>query len=659
MNAGSEQMLPPWKAQLQALAREPDRHLRAALCQAILAQLPSPLALTALDACLAQDFQGLDRGLLWAGAAAYALQQGRYPVALEAEQKAQKTRYPLAAQAWINLARWENSRQISPPTWLQSDQAASMPDFWLQAWVHALLAAQHNSAATSLLEKSISRSQNPSLLKVQLLGGLYEQAGDYLKALTLYTPHTNQPEIALRQAEVLKNLGQTAEAAALLKSRLTLTRPESPESPESPDNREKGPALLLGARLHSQYLLCLTSLGDPHLAAEKALWANKYRPSDAPLAPLGPLPIARSTQSRLRLGYLAPDFGSHSIYPLITRLFAGHDRAQFEVYAYAGQTRSDTASKRLQASGVHWRDVHEQTPRQIAAGIQNDQIDILIDASGHTSLHLLPVFYYRAAPIQISGLCFNGSTGLPECDYQLTDAICSPAKTDTDLPLDLDQGEKPLRLSSWLFWFPPQEALPLSAPPHQGTVKLGCAHHPGRLSVEICRLWAQLLNKHPNTQLWLKHRCFASPDTQALFRQRFAQWGINPERLTFEGASGYLDYLAFYNQLSLALDPFPYHGGLTSAEALWMGVPLLNLQGPMQGGLSLLSQVGHPEWSAASAADFEAQAAELLQTPWGLEERKNLRRACEAAPFTQADLLLRELEQHLLSLAQMHLLPRL
>lgn len=650
-------MLPPWKAQLQALAREPDRHQRAALCQAILAQLPSPLALTALDACLAQDFQGLDRGLIWAGAAAYALQQGRYPVALEAEQKAQKTRYPLAAQAWINLARWENSRQISPPTWLQSDQAASMPDFWLQAWVHALLAAQHSSAATSLLEKSISLSQTPSLLKVQLLGGLYEQAGDYLKALTLYHPHTKQPEIAQRQAEVLKNLGQTAEAAALLKSLLAQTRPESP------DNSEKGPALLLGARLHSQYLLCLTSLGDPHLAAEKALWANKYRPSDAPLAPLGPLPIARSTQSRLRLGYLAPDFGSHSIYPLITRLFAGHDRAQFEVYAYAGQTRSDTASKRLQASGVHWRNVHEQTPRQIAAGIQNDQIDILIDASGHTSLHLLPVFYYRAAPIQISGLCFNGSTGLPECDYQLTDAICSPAKTDTDLPLDLDQGEKPLRLSSWLFWFPPQEALPLSAPLNtpqhtfQGTVKLGCAHHPGRLSVEICRLWAQLLNKHPEAQLWLKHRCFASPDTQALFRQRFAQWGINPERLNFEGASGYLDYLAFYNQLSLALDPFPYHGGLTSAEALWMGVPLLNLQGPMQGGLSLLSQVGHPEWSAASAATFEAKASELLQTPWGLEDRKSLRRACEAAPFTQADLLLRELEQHLLSLAQKHLLP--
>jgi predicted O-linked N-acetylglucosamine transferase (SPINDLY family) len=157
--------------------------------------------------------------------------------------------------------------------------------------------------------------------------------------------------------------------------------------------------------------------------------------------------------------------------------------------------------------------------------------------------------------------------------------------------------------------------------------------------------------------LWLKHRCFASPDTQAVFRQRFAQWGIHPDRLKFAGASGYLDYLAFYNQLSLALDPFPYHGGLTSAEALWMGVPLLNLQGPMQGGLSLLSQVGHPEWSAASAADFETQAAELLQTPWGLEERKNLRRACEAAPFAQADLLLRELEQQVLTLAQKHLLP--
>ena len=654
MSADSEKVIPPWRAQLQALAREPDHHRRAALCQAILACLPSPLALTAVDACLAQDFPDWDRGLLWAGAAAWALQRGQYQVALEAEQKALKTRYPLAVQAWINLARWEHSRQISPPTWLQSDQAAAMPDLWLQAWVHALLMAQHRAAATHLLEKSLSRSQNPSLLKIQLLGGLYEQAGDYRKALTLYQPLTAQPEIAQRQAEVLKNLGQTAEAAALLKSLLAQTQSETQ------DKSEKGQDLgVLGARLHSQYLLCLTSLGDPHLATEKAVWANRYRPSDAPLPPLGRLHVTRSGKSRLRLGYLAPDFGSHSIYPLITHLFAGHDRAQFEVYAYAGQTRSDAATTHLQASGVHWLNLHGQTPRQIAAGIQNDQIDILIDASGHTSLHLLPVFYYRPAAIQISGLCFNGGTGLPEFDYQLTDAICSPATAVTDLPLDINQGEKPLLLSSWLFWFPPQEAVPLSAPPYtrQSAPKLGCAHHPGRLSIEICERWAKLLNNHPDAQLWLKHRCFASPDTQAVFRQRFAQWGIPPDRLKFAGASGYLDYLAFYNQLSLALDPFPYHGGLTSAEALWMGVPLLNLQGTMQGGLSLLSQVGHPEWSAASAADFEAQAAELLQAPWGLEDRKNLRRTCEAAPFTQADLLLRELEQHLLTLAQKHLLP--
>lgn len=628
--------LPPWKAQLQALAREPDRHQRAALCQAILTQLPSPLALTALDACLAQDFQDLDRGLLWAGAAAWALQQGRYPVALEAEQKSQKTRYPLAAQAWINLARWENGRQTTPPAWLQSDQAAAMPDVWLQAWVHALLAAGHTTAAEHLLEKSLVRSEQG--LTIQLLGGLYEQKGDYFKALAIYQRQPEQPEIIMRQAEVLKNLGQTAEAAHLLQAYLT----QAPAPQQVPEKT------LFEARLHSQYLLCLTSLASPQdgqIEAEKAKWAARHRPNDAPL-PAHPSPSQAPAKAKLRLGFLAPDFGSHSIYPLIQALFANHNRATFELYAYAGKTREDVATAQLQATGVHWRDLAGHSPRQIAEVIQRDRLDILLDASGHTSLHLLPVFYYRPAPIQISGLCFAEGTGLPDFDYLLTDPLCSQtgARSSQELP----PSEKPLPLASWLFWFPPPQNVPLSEP--QGPPQLGCAHHPGRLSLEICALWAEILNRHPDTELRLKHRCFASPDTQAVFRQRFAQWGIPPERLHFEGASNYLDYLAFYNQLSLALDPFPYHGGLTSAEALWMGVPLLNLrdrQRAMQGGLSLLSQIGHPEWSVDSASAFVATATECLQTPWGLEARQSLRQACEAAPFTQIQVFISGLEDKL------------
>lgn len=635
--------LPSWKAQLQALASESDHHRRASLCHRILASVTSPLAQTALDAYLKQALPDWDRGLLWAGAAAEALWQGQFQAALAAEKKAQKTKYPQAVQAWLALARWENSRQHTPPTWLQSQAATKMPELWLQDWVTALLKAGHATAAESLLEKNLaSQTQRaaPGLLTVQLWGSLCEERGAYLKALELYSPLSHQPEIALRQAEVLKNLGQTTEAGHILKVYLAQAQAQTEAQTQAPC---QDPAnALLEARLHSQYLLCLTSLADQtNLEAEKACWAARHRPTDAPLPAL-PRPLA-PTQAKLRLGYLAPDFGSHSIYHVIRCLFAGHNRKEFELYAYAGQTRANHATALLQASEVHWRDLEGHSPRQIAEAIQADQLDILIDASGHTALHLLPVFYYRPAPLQISGLCFNSNTGLPECDFQLTDPICSQVQASTNE--NLPAHERPLPLASWLFWFPPTEAVPLSAP--QGSPQLGCAHHPGRLSLEICQLWAQILNSHPHTQLRLKHRCFGSPDTQAVFRARFAQWGISADRLHFEGASHYLDYLAFYNQLSLALDPFPYHGGLTSAEALWMGVPLLNLQGPMLGGLSLLSQVGHPEWSTLSASDFLAQATSLLAKPWDLEARNNLRQACENAPFTQAAQLISGLEQNL------------
>lgn len=621
-----------WKAPLQALARSSELAEQEQLCQVILAHCGSPLSQPLLDRALS-ELENWDRGLLWAGVAAQALRRGDFQTALSAEQAAQKSKYPQAVQAWLNLARWQSSRQNHPPAWLNTQAAHHMPSHWLQIWVQALLQAGHLSAAQTLLEKAT----DSSLRKQQLLGGLYEKQGAYHQALSHYQPHLQHPEIALRQAEVYKNLGKTTEAASLLRECLQTAPPVAASESQA----------LLWARLHSQYLLCLTATRPEQVPAEQARWAQRHRPAEAADAPLhrqAPSPQA-GVQRRLRLGYLAPDFGSHSIFHVIHPLFSGHNRSEFELYAYAGQTRQDPATAQLQACDVHWRNLEGLSVSQMAATIAQDHLDLLIDASGHTSQHLLPVLAYRPAPIQISGLCFNGGTGLPEVNYQLTDPICTPRKSPAAY-------ESPLWLSSWLFWFPPVQPVPLCAP--SGPPLLGCAHHPGRLSPEICQIWAQLLQAVPESRLLLKHRCFASPDTQAVFVERFAQAGIASERLRFEGASSYLDYLAFYNRLQLVLDPFPYHGGLTSAEALWMGVPLLNLQGPLQGGLSLLRQVHHPEWSAPSASALLEQAQALLSAPWDLAMRQALRAACEAAPFTQKALLLSELEGHLKTLAQAH-----
>jgi predicted O-linked N-acetylglucosamine transferase (SPINDLY family) len=647
--------MPLWKRLLLELLAEPQLERQEQYCVQILSAFHSALALTRLDHCLKLYCEGWDRGLLWAGVTAYWVRQGNALAANEAEKKARFSRFSADVRAWLALVRWQSQFQhlqlyrrklsLQIPETL-SASALPISVSWLIRWVQALLLAEQGCLAQQWLENRWGQEMPPAdALKLGLvLGALYEQQGAFKSALQVYRALPWQPEVCLRQAEVLKCLGQTTDAVAYLQSTLAVE-----DLAFERDSRfESESQLLAWARLHSQYLICLSSLPETSLDQWQAVandWAQRYLPKPTPV------PLPRYEHQKLRIGYLAPDFATHSIYPLMLTLFAGHDRSHFEIYAYAGQALLGPATEQLVARVDFWRDLSGRTLAEMAEQIKTDQIDILVDAGGHTSLHLLPVFGLRPAPIQISGLCFNGGTGLPCFQYRFTDAICTPPQpTPTQVnpnPIQAPQhavNEAELLLPSWLFWFPPSETVVLRLP--EAGLKMGCAHHPGRLSLAVCQLWAQILAKYPQAQLVLKHRCFASPDTQQVFLDRFAQWGIAAQQIYFEGAAPYREYLAFYNRLHLVLDPFPYHGGLTTAEALWMGRPVLTLggEGLMRGGMSLLTQLDLTEWLVESESAYLALADTLLEHTWSLEQHQALRAKVERAPFTQPKQLLLSLE---------------
>lgn len=624
--------LPPWKILILHLAASTDLEMQAHFCLAIYQCLNSRLNLSLLDAFLAQFFPEWDSGLLWAGAAYQLARQGAWQKAQTLSREIRPSRYQAERNAWLAQACWLIQDYATAWQWLNSGETQHLATPWLLSWYSLLLHTGYPQWALKILKEAWSiRGDDVQLGFV--LAANYERRGLLSEALAIYQALPPEPISLQRQAEVLKCQGETLEAAQLLEAALAQRAKQFPQWDPDP----------AWAQLHSQYQICLASLAETsceYMRAVQQDWVQRFTPP-APLPPL----VIRSTAQRLRIAYLSADFGLHSSYPMVAALFKHHDRRQFEIFAYHTSPCHDSATAHLQHLSEHWRTVAGLPPRQIAQMIQQDQINILVDLSGHTSLSQLSVVAFQPAPLQISGLCFNAATGLPQFTHRFTDPICTPPQDPPQVP-----GEKPLYLSSWVFWSPPEQTVPLELPSRRQS--LGCVHHPGRIPLQLLKLWAQILKYRPSAVLQFKHRCFASQELRQKYLKFFSEQGISARQLHFEGASPYSAYLAFYNQLDLALDAWPYHGGLSSCDCLWMGVPLLCLQGSMRGHQSLLTQVQHPEWLANNTREYLEIAMALLDSPPDLAARQALRARALQAPFAQPVARVREIEQHYLELWQ-------
>ncbi len=405
------------------------------------------------------------------------------------------------------------------------------------------------------------------------------------------TQNPDQAQLWARRAESLKNLGQTTAACQDLEKALALLQAQS-----APDS-------LAFARTHSRLLMLKWSQAKQWSEIESELlrFRQWHSTSQSEFSV-----VTKPASEPLRIGLLSPDFRPCSAALVLAQVLQNQPAAEnAQVIAYNLVLSPGPVQTYFQSLVPRWRECSTHSIEALVDQIREDQIDVLIDLAGHTSLNSLAVLARRAAPVQISGLTFNGPTGLLETDYQITDQICTPQ------PL---LAEKPLYLSSWISWpRPPFEIPPRNADdlPSQG-YRLGCAHHPGRLSPQTLDCWSEILAAHPQASLALKHRFYASALCRKSLLNAFAQRGIQARQIRFEGAADYQTYFAFYQQLDLVLDPFPYHGGLVSCEALWMGLPLVTQAAWMSGGASLLKQVDFEAGIASSNTDYCQRASQIL-----------------------------------------------
>jgi protein O-GlcNAc transferase len=331
--------------------------------------------------------------------------------------------------------------------------------------------------------------------------------------------------------------------------------------------------------------------------------------------PVLSLTVDRDPARRLRIAYVSPDFRTHAVSHFIEPVLAAHDRSRVEVYCYAQVRFEDQVTQRLRSLADHWRSVLDLDDDQAAQAIRDDRVDILIDLAGHTGSHRLKVFARRPAPVQATYLGYFATTGLSAMDYWITDAVIHPQDTP-----ELS-SERIYRLDRcWVCYQPPAAAPPVKARPNRGAELIfGSFNDLAKVSPEAIRLWSRILRALPGSRLLLKAKALTEPATRKRIQAGFAAYGIERQRLRLEGrVPSFRKHLALYGQVDIALDTVPVTGATTTADALWMGVPVVTLAGPCMAqrqSASLLTALGREEWIASSEEEYLEKALALARDP--------------------------------------------
>ncbi|CAA7618642.1 tetratricopeptide repeat protein [Magnetospirillum sp. UT-4] len=337
---------------------------------------------------------------------------------------------------------------------------------------------------------------------------------------------------------------------------------------------------------------------------------------------------------RLRIGLVSADFASHPVGFFTLAWFRHADCGAFEIVAYHDRAGGDAITAELKAQAGSWVECFGWSDDRLEAQIRADGIDILIDLAGHTADNRLPVFAAKPAPVQASWAGYVGTTGLAAMDWVIADANHMPEAEDGFLV------ERVMRLPHDYIAYAPPDTLPAVGPlpaARDGAVTFGSFNNLAKLTPPTVALWSRVLAAVPGSRLLLKTRGLDDAGIAERVRADFAAHGIDPARLLLEGGVPHGELLEAYNRVDIALDPVPYAGGLTTCEALWMGVPVVTLRGNSFAGrhsAGHLTAAGLPDWIAEDGEGFVARAVALAGDLDGLAAiRAGLRARVASSPL--------------------------
>jgi len=550
---------------------------------------------------------------------------------------------PDFVEAWINLAAQTtgHGRPGAAETMLR--RALALAPSQIAAWINlgiasdagvasgARVATDAGLAAPAIASYRRALALDPAALDAATnLGQLLTarapgQAEPGLKrAIALFpmlAPALLAP--ALNALAILYRSGADNDAAARWFARAEALLPEQP-------------ALASNRLLQLAY----SQVSPETLLARHLDWARRYASSPAlppdPDRSRGP-DRSRDPERRLRLGYVSADLSRHPVGFFLLPVLVHRDPARLETICYSGGGTGDLMTRRLRLAADRWVETAGLDDRDLARRIRADRVDILVDLSGHTGAHRLGVFAQKPAPLQASWAGYPATTGLAQIDYLIADRHQIGPEDERFY------SERILRLEpGYVAYMPPEDAPEVAPLPaeKQGRVTFGSLNNVAKLNPEVFALWAELLRSVPGSRLLLAWASLGDARTRARLRARAEAAGIAADRLVLRpGATG-AGFLAQYREIDIALDPFPYSGGLTTCEALWMGVPVVTWPGrrfASRHSASHLFQAGLADWIAPSPAAYVARAIEAAaDLPALARLRATMRTRLAASPLLDA-----------------------
>jgi predicted O-linked N-acetylglucosamine transferase (SPINDLY family) len=407
-------------------------------------------------------------------------------------------------------------------------------------------------------------------------------------------------------------------------------------------------AIALAPGVQRYWSMLLFLLSQAGTTTPEALLAEhrRFAASFVDDLPQSDFPAARfaDPERRLRIAYLSGDFRMHAAAYFIEPLLAARDCSAFEVFCYQTVAESDERTSRFRALADHWEDVSARSDDELVALVRAQAIDILVDLAGLTTGNRVTALGRRPAPVQISYLGYLASTGAQAIDYRITDARADPPGA-----ADAWYTERLLRLPRSFWCFAPHADMPEPlerAAPGDAPIVFGAFNRLTKVRPELLHLWGQLLARVPDSELWILD--VTSDEVHDRVVTAVAAAGVPPARVktwTRLPAAPFWDRI---RRADIALDTFPYNGGATTCECLWLGVPVVTRAGEMgfaRSGASILGAVGLPELVASSDDQYlDIAAALAADRPRLRALQRGLRDRLRASPLLDAPGFMRELE---------------
>jgi tetratricopeptide (TPR) repeat protein len=355
-------------------------------------------------------------------------------------------------------------------------------------------------------------------------------------------------------------------------------------------------------------------------------------------------------KSPIRIGYVSPDFSGHAVSFFIRPILTNHDHYQFNIYCYANVAAPDKITYDFQSMNVKWRDIYGKSDTSVIAQIKKDKIDILVDLAGHTHNNRLSIFAHKPVPVQVTYLGYPNTTGLQVIDYRFTDAIADPPSSQQFYT------EKLVYLNPCFLCYEAHKNAPKPEQKKSKKITFGSFNNVGKMNPHVVQIWAKILRKMPDACLLLKSKVLTDTKTQQFVMNAFKKYDINPDQLEFSGyINDYNAHLEMYHKVDIALDTFPYNGTTTTFESLWMGVPVITLEGNTHAsrvGKSILTSLGLNDFIASSESAYISKAIKLAKNKPLLNElRYALHNMLKQSKLMDAKLFVKQIEDNYRSLS--------